>query len=42
MQFPTDFSQKLNMRSSTIVLPWQQWMSQETNLYWKRKLMNLY
>ena len=40
MQFPTDFSKKFNKHSSTIVLPWQQWMSYETNLYLKRKLMN--
>ena len=42
MQFPTDFGQKFNKHSSTIVLPWQQWMSHKTNLYLKLKLMNLY
>ena len=41
-QFPTDFSQKFNKHSSTIMLRWQQWMSNEANLYWKWKLMNLY
>ena len=42
MQFPTDFSQKFKKHPSTIVFPWQQWMSHETNLYLKGKLMNLY
>ena len=37
MQFPTDFSQKFNKYSSTIMLPWQQWMSHETKCVFKTK-----
>ena len=33
MQFYTDFSQNYTMHSSTIALPWQQWMSHGNGLY---------
>ena len=33
LQFSTDFSQNFTKHSSTIVLPWQQWMSHITGLY---------
>ena len=42
LQSPTDFSQKFNKHSSTIVLPWQQWVFYETIMCLKWKLMNLY
>ena len=35
LQFSTDFSQNYIMHSSTVVLPWKQWMSHETDLYSK-------
>ena len=34
-KFDKDFSQNFNNHSLTIVLPWQQLMSDETNLYLK-------
>ena len=33
LQFSTDFSQNYTEHPSTIVLPWQQWMSYGTGLY---------
>ena len=33
MQFSTDFSQNFTEHPSTIVLPWQQWMSHATGFY---------
>ena len=35
LQFSTDFSQNHNKYSSTIALPWQQWMSHGPSLYSK-------
>ena len=33
VQFSTDFSQNFTEHSSTIALPWHQWMSHGTGLY---------
>ena len=33
LQFSTDFSQNYTKHSSTIELPWQQWMPHGTGLY---------
>ena len=33
LQFSNDFSQNYTKHSSTIALPWRQWMSQRTGLY---------
>ena len=41
-QFSTNFSQKSNKHSSTIVLPWKQWVSHETHMCLKRKLISFY
>ena len=38
LQFSTDFSENYTKHSSTIALPWQQWMSHGTGLYSKSKL----
>ena len=35
-QFSTNFSQKSNKHSSTILLPWKQWVSHETHMCLKR------
>ena len=35
LQISTDFSQNYTKHSSTIVLPWQQWMSHGISLYSK-------
>ena len=35
LQFSTDFSQNYTKHSSTIALPWKQWMSHGTGLYSK-------
>ena len=35
MQFSTDFSQDYTKHSSTIALPWKQWMSHGIGLYLK-------
>ena len=35
LQFSTNFSQNYAKHSSTITLPWQQWMSHGTGLYLK-------
>ena len=35
LQFSTDFSQNYTKHSSTIALPWQQWMFHRTGLYLK-------
>ena len=37
----TDFSQNYTKHSSTIALPWQQWMSHETNLYSELKPISI-
>ena len=39
--FYTDFSQNYTKHSSTIVLPWQQWMSHGTGLYSKLKPISI-
>ena len=40
--FSTNFNQKSNKHSSTIVLPWKQWVSHQTHMCLKRKLVSLY
>ena len=42
LQLPMQFSQKINKHPSTIVLPWQQWVSHESNLCLEWKLVSLY
>ena len=37
LQFSTDFSQHYTKHSSTIALPWQQWMSHGTGFVFKKK-----
>ena len=41
LQFSTDFSQNNNKHSSTIALPWQQWMSHGPGLYSELKPINI-
>ena len=41
-QFSRNFSKKSNKNSPTIVLPWKQWVSHETDMRLKRKLISLY
>ena len=41
-QFSSNLGQKSNKHSSTIVLPWKQWVSHETHMYLKQKLIRLY
>ena len=38
LQFSTDFGQNYTKHSSTIVLPWQQWMSHGTSVYLKSEV----
>ena len=40
LQFSTDFSQNFTDHSSTIALPWQQWMSHGNGLYSEFKLIS--
>ena len=42
LQFSTNFSKKSVKHSSTIVLPWKQWVSHETHMCLKRKVISLY
>ena len=42
LEFPMDFSQKFSKHSSTVVLPWQQCVCHETNLYLELKLISLH
>ena len=41
LQFSTDFSQNYTKHSSTIALPWQQWMSHGTGLYSELKPISI-
>ena len=41
LQFSTDFSQNFTEHSSTIALPWQQWMSHWNDLYSKFKSISI-
>ena len=41
-QFSSNLGQKSNKHSSTIVLPWKQWVPHETLMYLRRKLISLY
>ena len=41
MQFCTDFSQNYTKHSSTIALPWQQWMSHVTGLFSKLRPISI-
>ena len=41
MQFSTDFSQNFTKHPSTIVLPWQQWMSHGAGLYLELKPISI-
>ena len=41
LQFSTDFSQNFTEHPSTIVLPWQQWMSHGTGLYSELKPISI-
>ena len=42
LQFSTDFSQNYTKNSSSIALPWQQWMSHGTGLYPELKLISIW
>ena len=41
LQFSIDFSENYTKHSSTIALPWQQWMSHGTGLYSELKLISI-
>ena len=41
LQLSTDFSQNYSKHSSTIALPWRQWMSHGTGLYLELKLISI-
>ena len=41
LQFSTDLSQNFTKLSSTIALPWQQWMSHGTGLYSELKPISI-